>query len=158
MDLCHTTLPSRGSGTWLDQHKRHGMEPIHTRSAQIYRLLRFLISGALATLVIIVLLYLLTEKLHLWYLASSVLAFFGGIITSFFLQKFWAFKDSRTELMVKQAKQHVLLQLWALCANTILLYLFVEIGHLWYVLAQIIAAGIIAIQNFLLYRKYVFTL
>ncbi len=120
------------------------------------QIVRFLISGGSATAVIIALLYVLTDILHIWYLASFVIAFLFGVAVSFILQKFWTFKDKRNTVWIKQASLYLGIQLWDLVLNTVLLYILVERFHMWYLGAQIILSFCIAIQNFALYRILVF--
>ncbi len=125
-------------------------------SPSLQRIIRFIISGATATGLIIVLLYGLTKVFHIWYLASSVLAFIIATVVSFLLQKYWAFKDHRSDVLHKQAAAYFVLQLWDLVLNTALLYVGVTYLHLWYLLAQFCVSAIIAVQNFLVYRAFIF--
>jgi hypothetical protein len=49
------------------------------------------VSGGAAAVANFMLLYCLTEFLHVWYIASSLAGLVTGFVTSFVLQKFWAF-------------------------------------------------------------------
>lgn len=125
-------------------------------SPSLQRIIRFAISGAIATGLTIGLLYVFTKYFHIWYLASSIAAFAIATITSFFLQKYWAFKDRRLGVMHKQAAEYLALQIWDLIFNTIMLFVAVSYIHLWYLLAQLCSSFIIAVQNYLVYRAFIF--
>ncbi len=129
------------------------MEPMRALIAQI---IRFGISGGIATGLIVGLLYLFTAVFHWWYLLSDVIAFIIAIVVSFLLQKYWAFGDTRREGAGFQMTFYVFVMLWDLALNTGLLYLSVERLHLWYLYAQLGISVLIAIQNYLLYRFIIF--
>src|SRR3989344_3595798 len=52
-------------------------------------LVKYFFSGGAAVVVNLSFLYFLTEVLVLWYVISSIIAFFISLLTGFFLQKFW---------------------------------------------------------------------
>ena len=54
-----------------------------------FKIVRYLISGGTAAAINLSLLFLLTEFVGMWYLASSVLSFIAGFTASFLFQKFW---------------------------------------------------------------------
>jgi len=117
------------------------------------RIARFLIAGSINVLVNLLTLYALTEYAHLWYLASSILAFGVSYLVSFGLQKFWTFKSKDPRAVWYQLPLHLSLAIFNLLLNTTLLYLLVEIGHVWYLLAQILVALVIAADSFVISRK-----
>lgn len=127
------------------------------RLLKIHFVIKFLVSGGAATAVNVAVLYLLTEWFGIWYLFSAVIAFTVAFFVSFSLQKFWTFIDHRTDVLPAQAGLYALIQIWDLCVNTLGLYILVEHFHIWYIGAQISMSLVIAVQNFLLYRKFIFT-
>ncbi|MBI4087897.1 glycosyltransferase [Candidatus Kaiserbacteria bacterium] len=131
----------------------HGLSKIF---GSILRLGRFLISGGIATGVNLLALYVLVHVLEMWYLTSSIIAFFVGFIASFTLQKFWTFKDRRRDVMRKQLVIYLAIVLVNLILNTALVYIFVEYGKLWPLVAQALAALIIAFEGFFAYKYFVF--
>ncbi len=120
------------------------------------QVLKFLASGGVATGINIGVLYLLTEFGHFHYLASAIAAFLIAFCFSFTLQKFWTFRDRRTHMAPTQATLYFLVSLAALAFNTALLFALVEWLHLWYVGAEILVAGIVAIGTFFAYKRVVF--
>jgi len=117
---------------------------------------RYLVSGGTATVVDIGLLYAFTRYAGLWYLASAVLAFIIAFGISFFLQKFWTFRDRSIDEMHRQASLYLGISLFNLGVNTLLVYLFTDFCHLWYIFSQVIAAGLVALSSFFLYKYWVF--
>jgi len=117
---------------------------------------RYIISGGTAAAVDIGLLYAFTRFLGLWYLASAVLAFIIAFGVSFFLQKFWTFRDRGTEGMHRQAGKYLGVSVFNLCVNTLLVYLFTDYLNLWYVFSQVIAAGLVALGSFFVYKYWIF--
>jgi putative flippase GtrA len=122
-----------------------------------YQIFRYLVSGGTAAAVDIGLLYAFTRYLGLWYLASAVLAFIIAFGVSFFLQKFWTFKDRAIEGIHKQAGMYLVVAVVNLCVNTLLVYLLTDYLNLWYILSQVIAAGLVALFSFFVYKYWIFT-
>src|SRR4051812_30395027 len=112
-----------------------------------YKLLRYIIAGGTATLVDLVLLYVFTDRFHLWYLLSAILAFAIAIVVSFLLQKFWTFQDHALAGVHVQAFRYLLAGLFSLGLNAALMYVFVDLVHIYYIISQILGAGIVAFVN-----------
>ena len=115
-----------------------------------FRVIKYLIAGGTATLVNLLILYTLTEFFQLWYLLYSALGFITSFFVSFYLQKFWTFRDKDKEKIYQQLKMYFIVALANLGLNTGLMYFSVEILKFWYLLAQIFISGLIAIENYLI--------
>lgn len=120
------------------------------------QLTRYVISGGSAATVNLTILYLLTSRLHIWYLFSAILAYVISFFVSFFLQKFWTFRDGRKEQMHKQMTIYFFVALAGLGINTLFIYLFVDVFHIWYLSAQFIVSGFLAFSNFAIYKFFIF--
>jgi dolichol-phosphate mannosyltransferase len=118
--------------------------------------LRFLISGGTAAAVLLLSLYIFTDIFHVWYLASSVIAFIFAFITSFTLHKFWTFQDRDVSRMAGQATGHLMVGLVNLVLNTSILFLIVEYGNQHYLLAQVLTSGLLAVGSFFIYKHVIF--
>jgi len=126
---------------------------------EIYKrktIVKFIISGGIATLADLILLFILTDFFRIWYLFSAILAFIGSFFVSFYLQKFFTFRDAGRERIYRQMGQYLFVGLMNLGLNTLGMYLAVEIFGIWYLLAQIIVTIIIAIFSFIIYKTYIF--
>lgn len=116
------------------------------------RIARFIITGALAAVVNLTVLYIATAHGHIWYLYSAMLGFITAFIASFLLSKFWTFGNRARTGTERQFILHLLVALVNLGINTSLVYLFVEAFGLWYMFAQAGAAILIAIESYIAYR------
>jgi putative flippase GtrA len=117
---------------------------------------RYLISGTTAALTQLVVTFVLTEGLGLYYLSSACLGFVGAFIVSFLLQKFWTFEDMSHENVSVQVPLSLTIALVGLALNTLLLYILVEYFHLWYIFSQFISMGLISTSNYFVYKAWVF--
>lgn len=120
------------------------------------RIIKYLISGSAAAAIDLILLYFFTDRLGIWYLASAGLAFVISFFISFFLQKFWTFNDSGKQKMYRQMAIYFGVAVVNLSLNTFLMYALVDGLKVWYILAQVIASGLIAIESYLVYKIYIF--
>jgi len=117
---------------------------------------RYLFAGGIGALTNISLLFVFTEYVGLYYLVSASLSFILACCVGFLLQKFWTFQERSIESMHTQAIGYLTISTVNFFLNTALLYFLVEKIHLWYIFAQVIASGLIAISSFLLYRYVIF--
>ena len=124
---------------------------------RFHSIFKFVVSGGLSACVNLGMLYLLTEYAHMYYLQSAVLSFVVAFFISFLLQKFWTFKDMRKEVIRQQMILFLILSLINLLINTLLIYVFVEYMHLWYVAAAVVSGVLLAISNFFTYKHVIFT-
>lgn len=126
---------------------------------QIYRHrtgIKYIFAGGTAALVDLVILYFLTDIIGLWYMFSAIIAFVLALLTSFILQKFWTFRDPTLRRIKKQAIIYAVIGTLNFILNPILLYVFVEKLHVWYMLAAIIVMGTLAIANYLINKFITF--
>ena len=121
------------------------------------RIIRYLFGGGLATAINIGALFVGVHTFHLYYLTATIIAFSLAVIASFLIQKFFTFKHYATEGVHMQFFIFVVFALLMLGLNTLLMYIAVDMIHLWYILAQIIISAIIACVNYTFFRKVVFT-
>ncbi len=121
-----------------------------------FKIIRYLISGGTAAAISIGLLFVFTHYAHIWYLTSSILSYTIAFLVSFTLQKFWTFRNTSLELWRRQISIYFVIFLANVFLNTLIVYCFVEYGGVHYLTSQIIAAGLIAIASFFLYKHLVF--
>lgn len=119
-------------------------------------IVRYLISGAVATVVDIASLYFLVDMLHLWYLASATIAFVLTVIVSFMMQKFWTFQETSTESIHTQIRGYLILSTANIFINTALMYLFVSLFHIQYLIAQLGVIAVISLYGFFIYKYLIF--
>ena len=120
------------------------------------QIIKYLIAGGTAALVDLALLYFLTDILSIWYLISASLAFIIAFFVSFFLQKFWTFRDSNKEVIYKQMGVYLGVALINLALNAALMYVLVDGFKIWYMCAQFMASGLIAFESYFVYKIFIF--
>lgn len=120
------------------------------------QIVRYLISGGTAAIVDLGLLFVFVEWLSIYYIIAAIIAFLISFVVSFVLQKYWTFKDARTQDVHKQVSVYFLVALINLGINTLLIYIFVEFFGMHYIFGQILASGLIAISSFFIYSLFIF--
>jgi glycosyltransferase involved in cell wall biosynthesis/putative flippase GtrA len=121
-----------------------------------FMILRYFICGITAAATNIFLLYIFTDIFGVWYLYSSVLAFFLALVVSFVLQKFVVFKDNKTDGLKSQFSKFLIAAVLGVLTNTALVFVFVDIFGIWYIFSQVIAGVFVMVQNFILYKLFIF--
>ena len=118
---------------------------------RLMEIFRFVINGGLSFVVDFGLLYLLTDIFHVNYLLSAGISFTASVIFNYILCVKWVFKGAE-EQDAKSKLIFVGSSVIGLGLNEILMWLFVSIFGLHYLLAKIIATGIVMIWNYVAKR------
>lgn len=135
---------------------------IQHKSSELLRFLRFLVVGALGTLLDFGLLMAL-KFIGMPTLPANTLSFSAGVINNFTLNRLWTFADVPKVPWVTQLLQFALVSLVGLALNNgIVLLLEGPLGALvgqpdWgYLPAKVFAAGVIVFWNYLANRFWTF--
>lgn len=118
---------------------------------------RFVISGGLAAASLFATLYVLTDVLGLWYVASAALAWLVSMLVSFALQRAWTFRTQGRARATRQLTQFMTLGVMNAAINAGLMYALVDRLGVHYLLAQFGLAFLIAAWNFVIMRYAIFT-
>jgi len=120
--------------------------------------IRYIIAGSIGAFVNLVSMYILTGVLQIWYVSSATLAFIVSLLVTFFIQKMWTFGDTlfQTKHAMRQAFFYTLSSVSFLVLNIVILYVLVEFFHLWYLFAQFISLGSVALGSFLFNKTVTF--
>ena len=116
---------------------------------------RFAVSGAVGTMVDLVLLFVFTEWFAIWYLISSVFSFMFGSVTHFTVSRFWVFKNLEKTFW-RQYASFFLVHLGGLGVNTLALFVLVEYAHIYYLAAKIITVLFGVSWTFWANKKFTF--
>lgn len=119
-------------------------------------IIKYIISGGIATATDLGLLFIFTDIFNIWYLVSATIAFIIAFFVSFTLQKFWTFRENSREKIIQQLSLYLITGLINLAVNATGMYILVDVLNLWYMLAQIIMGGLIAFGSFLIYKFIIF--
>jgi len=117
---------------------------------------RYILAGGFATASNLAILFVGVHYFKLWYLTGAIIAFCCAVIISYLLHKFLTFKNYSTHNMHKQFLNFFIFALIMLGLNTLLMYVFVGIVGLWYLLAQALAALVVAWINYTYFSKVIF--
>lgn len=138
----------------LSMKKKHGLF-LDTHNESINRVSKFIISGAIGVSVNLSIFHLLV----VWgvsYLLGSILALLISIIIGFILQKYWTFENQHYNEIYYQFILYLLLALSNLFINTLVVYFLIDKLHVFYLLAQLVSAAIVAFYSFFIYRLFIF--
>ena len=113
-------------------------------------------SSGITAVVDLSLLFIFREAFHLSYGISINGAFVAAIAVNFSLQKFWTFSNRDLNLARKQFAKFLLLAMGNVVMNGLFMFALLAVFGFWYLGAQIIVMGILALVNFVLYRRFVF--
>lgn len=120
------------------------------------KVIRYIFAGGFTVIVNLAVLYILTDLFHLWYLASAIIAFCVGVITSYLLQKFFTFRDNSTKNLHIQFVVFLIYNILMLGVNTLFMYILVDRFHFWYIFSQITITVCTAFVNFVFFNKIIF--
>lgn len=126
---------------------------VPTRSlAAVARVMRFVISGGLAAVVNLALLYIFTDVFGIWYLISAALSFLFAFAVSFTLQKYWSFKSNDHSKIGAQLPMHLTVAVTNMLLNIVLIYIFVEMVGFHYLMAAIVSNIVIAFESYFAFK------
>lgn len=123
------------------------------KTEKFYSFLRFVVGSSLALVTYYTTLYISTEYLSIWYLASSCLAGGTSFVINFTLQKYWTFRNHEIKAVPKQLAYYFLVKLVLFVINTALLFYLVEQVHIGYLMASLVLAVLYSIVSYYLTHK-----
>lgn len=116
--------------------------------------LQSIVAGGFMAVFYLMLVYVFTEYLGLWYMLSVFLAYACALVANFSLLK--AIFVGGVRKTTHELFLYATLVIANFFFNEFASYLLVEKLHLWYMLAQLLIVGTLAIANFFAYRSHVF--
>lgn len=120
------------------------------------RLVKYVIAGGTAAATDLFLLFLLHDVWEINVIISATLAFVAAFFVSFFLQKFWTFRDNSRDKIKQQMGVYFTVGAINTVINAWAMDLLVNSWHVWYLLAQVLVAGSIALYSFAIYKFLIF--
>lgn len=125
---------------------------INRNHPQQMKIVRYVISGGMATVTNLLFLFIFTDLVGIWYVLSAILSYLISFVVSFSLQKYWTFGDDSNDRIGTQAVWYILVTTANLGLNTLGIFVLVHYGHVYYLLAQLIVSFLIAIESYFVYR------
>lgn len=120
----------------------------------LLQILRFGVVGGLAFLIDSSLLFVLTEYLHVYVLVSSVISFIVSLIFNYLLSIFWVF-DVKKKQTVKEVLLFAILSTIGLGINQVVMYLGVEVFHIYYMICKVLSTFIVMVYNFITRKIFI---
>jgi len=120
-----------------------------------YLIVRYLISGGLSAAIDILIFALMIQVFNFHYIFSAVVSVTVSFFARFYLQKMFAFKDRGLNVH-KQIFMYSILYVSSMAMTTFFLYVFIGLLQVWYLPAQVMTIGIIAVMSFFVYRYFIF--
>lgn len=119
-------------------------------------IVRYIISGGTSAGVNLSVLSLLYYVFHIYYITASIVSFIVAFFFSLVLHKFWTFGDHSLDGVHKQAGKYLANSILGLIINTSILFVCVDLFHLYVFIGQIIAGILTAGVTFFISRDYIF--
>lgn len=117
---------------------------------------RYIFVGGLATVVDWGVLYVLTE-LGVYYIISSIISFFAGLIANYLLSKLLVFKASEVKVgAVMEFVGYAIIGAVGLGFTVLIMYLLTDCLHLYYMLSKVIATVIVLLWNYIARKKILY--
>jgi len=117
-----------------------------------FRILRFMLVGALGSVIGLGSLYALTEFSGLYYLAAYPIAFILSVTNNYVWNSLWTFR--RNSGAVGWTK-YVTICAFTLMLNTALMYILTDIVGLWYMFSAVLVILFVFILNYTLSKRFV---
>ena len=118
------------------------------------QLFRFGIVGFTAFLIDAGLLFILTEFCHIHYLISSIISFVVSLVYNYILSIFWVF-DVQKKQTYKEVLLFIILSIIGLGLNQLIMYLGVDLLHIYYMFCKVLATIIVMIYNFITRKIFI---
>ena len=110
---------------------------------------KFALVGLVGTCVNIILLYLFTEYLGIYYIFSALFSFVFTVTLNFFLNKMWTFREKISYKTKDLYVKFFTVSIFSFLVSLFFLYIFTEFMNIYYIISQVMAIGISLIINFI---------
>jgi putative flippase GtrA len=109
---------------------------------------RYLVAGGLAFVVDASSLYLLTQFVGLYYLTSAAIGFLFGLVTVYYLNRFWVFDRRTLENAALEFLAFSVIGVVGLGSNEVIIWFVSDKIHSNYMVGKAISAGVVLLWNF----------
>ncbi|MDR3609716.1 MAG: GtrA family protein [Ignavibacteriaceae bacterium] len=120
------------------------------------QLFRYTFVGGIAFLFDFGSLYLLTEKLHVYYLISAAGAFLAGLLVNYYLSIVWVFENRSNKSKQMEFIIFALIGIIALGFNEFFIWFFTEKIRIYYLYSKLISTIIVYLWNFFIRKLVLF--
>lgn len=144
----------------------HVLRLMSVSRAPAAQFLRFATIGAIGVLVNLAVLFALVEWAGLWYVEAAMAAFMMAVTVNYVGNRLWTFRDGRGQGVLRTAEglkdvsvrycQFFAISVMGLFINLAVLYMFVEMGEMWYFSGQMLGILVATAVNFAGNRYWTF--
>ena len=120
----------------------------------VRQILKFGVVGGGAFLIDYSILYVLTEFVGIHYLVSSVISFIISLIFNYILSIYWVFDVTKKQTS-KEIIIFVVLSVIGLGINQLIMYLGVDLLHIYYMINKLAATFIVMVWNFVTRKIFI---
>jgi dolichol-phosphate mannosyltransferase len=144
----NTVVPNAGSQN-ATYNLRH-LSSLFWRSGELHRLLKFCAVGAVGAVFNLVVLYSLTE-FGVFYIISGLLGIEAGLLSNFFLNRSWTFKDRQGRglryVLTALYRDHAV-RFVGIVLNLLILWILTSFFGLFYLLSQLVGIAVAMLWNY----------
>ena len=120
----------------------------------INQLFKFGIVGGIAFVIDYGLLYLLTEKIGIYYLVSSLISFSVSVIFNYIASVLWVFDVDKEKSKVRNFIYFIGLSIVGLGINELIMWGGVDKLHIYYMLVKLFAKAVVMVFNFITRKMF----
>ena len=120
----------------------------------INQLFKFGIVGGIAFVIDYGLLYLLTEKIGIYYLVSSLISFSVSVIFNYTASVLWVFDVDKEKSKVRNFIYFIGLSIVGLGINELIMWGGVDKLHIYYMLVKLFATAVVMVFNFITRKMF----
>ncbi len=120
----------------------------------VKQILRFGVVGGLAFIIDYIVLYVLTDIFHIYYLISSCISFTVSVIFNYILSIKWVFDVNKKQDM-HEFIVFIILSVIGLIINSIIMYIMVDIISIHYMISKLLATLIVMVYNFITRKIFI---
>ena len=120
----------------------------------INQLFKFGIVGGIAFVIDYGLLYLLTEKIGIYYLVSSLISFSVSVIFNYIASVLWVFDVDKEKSKVRNFIYFIGLSIVGLGINELIMWGGVGKLHIYYMLVKLFATAVVMVFNFITRKMF----
>lgn len=120
----------------------------HPTSHPVVQLMRYGMVVAVAFPVDIGLLYIFTDKFHIYYLLSATLAFTISMVVNFLLSVWWVFTKRTRRALWKEATLFGIIGFIGLALTDLIIWLCTSVFGFYYMASKLVAVAIVFFWSF----------
>lgn len=118
-------------------------------------IIKFSIVGALCLTFNVTILWILTDKFTVEEMMATIIGFFFSNLLGFFLNKYFTFKVTNTNIW-KEIYKYYAVMTSSFLANLVLMFILVKLLDIWIVYASLMVAIIFYVYNYLMHKNWSF--